>query len=87
MSTPPPGTDEAAALAQRYARRDAAADAARYSLFDPAALQAQQERLPTGTAAPATAASRGRWVLLTMMGLALLFVVAKHLMSGGMTHH
>ncbi len=45
MSTPPPGTDEAAAVAQRYARRDAAADAARYSLFDPAALQAQQERL------------------------------------------
>lgn len=35
---------EAAAVAQRYARRDAEADAQRYSLFDPAALQAHQER-------------------------------------------
>ena len=37
--------DEARAVAERYARRDAAGDAARYSLFDAAALQAQQERL------------------------------------------
>ena len=36
---------EAAAVAARYARRDAGADARRYSLFDAAALQAQQERL------------------------------------------
>lgn len=43
MSVPP--SDEAAAVAARYARRDAAADARRYSLFDAAALQAQQERL------------------------------------------
>jgi SAM-dependent methyltransferase len=45
MNGMPPGEDEAAAVAERYARRDALADAARYSLFDPAALQAQQERL------------------------------------------
>ncbi len=43
MSAPP--SDEAAAVAARYARRDVAADARRYSLFDAAALQAQQERL------------------------------------------
>ncbi len=40
-----PSSDEAAAIARRYARRDAVADARRYSLFDAAALQAQQERL------------------------------------------
>jgi hypothetical protein len=33
------------AIAEQYARRDAAVDAQRYSLFDAAALQAQQERL------------------------------------------
>ena len=42
---PSADTDEAAAVAARYARRDVAADARRYSLFDAAALQAQQERL------------------------------------------
>lgn len=42
---PPSAPQEAAAVAARYARRDALADAARYSLFDAAALQAQQERL------------------------------------------
>lgn len=36
--------DPAGAMAAQYARRDAAADAQRYSLFDAAALQAQQER-------------------------------------------
>jgi SAM-dependent methyltransferase len=48
MSAPRPplaATDEAAAVAARYARRDAQADARRYSLFDAAALQAQQERV------------------------------------------
>lgn len=35
---------DARAIAQRYARRDAPADARRYSLFDAAALQAHQER-------------------------------------------
>ena len=35
----------AQAMVAQYARRDAAADAARYSLFDVAALQAHQERL------------------------------------------
>lgn len=35
---------EASAVAARYARRDAQADALRYSLFDAAALQAHQER-------------------------------------------
>jgi len=35
---------EAAAIAARYAARDAAADAQRYSLFDAAALQAHQQR-------------------------------------------
>lgn len=35
---------EADAIARRYAGRDAQLDARRYSLFDPAALQAQQER-------------------------------------------
>lgn len=39
-----PGIDEAAAVAERYARRDAERDMRRYSLFDPAALQAHQER-------------------------------------------
>jgi SAM-dependent methyltransferase len=38
------GEGEAAKVAARYARRDARADAARYSLFEPAALHAQQER-------------------------------------------
>lgn len=37
--------DEPLALAERYARRDTAAGAGRYSLFDAAAQQAQQERL------------------------------------------
>ena len=37
--------DEAARVADRYARRDAERDALRYSLFDAAALQAQQQRL------------------------------------------
>jgi len=37
--------NEPRAVAERYARRDTAADAGRYSLFDAAALQAQQERL------------------------------------------
>ncbi len=41
---PEPVGDEAAAVAARYARRDADADARRYSLFDAAALQAHQER-------------------------------------------
>lgn len=41
----PARTGDAAEVAQRYARRDALADAARYSLFDAAALQAQQERV------------------------------------------
>lgn len=36
---------EAEAVAARYARRDAVTDARRYSLFDAAALQAQQERI------------------------------------------
>ncbi|HEU4460739.1 MAG TPA: class I SAM-dependent methyltransferase [Methylibium sp.] len=36
--------DEAAAIAARYAARDADVDARRYSLFDAAALQAHQER-------------------------------------------
>lgn len=36
--------DEPAAVAERYARRDAERDARRFSLFDPAALQAHQER-------------------------------------------
>jgi SAM-dependent methyltransferase len=40
-----PQTPPTQAIAQQYARRDAAADARRYSLFDAAALQAQQERL------------------------------------------
>lgn len=40
-----PSGDESAAVAERYARRDAEADARRYSLFDAAALQAQQERM------------------------------------------
>lgn len=38
------GADGTAAVAAQYARRDADADARRYSLFDAAALQAQQER-------------------------------------------
>jgi SAM-dependent methyltransferase len=44
MSAPrhDPATDD---IAARYARRDATVDARRYSLFDAAALQAQQERL------------------------------------------
>ena len=37
--------DEAARVAERDARRDAERDALRYSLFDAAALQAQQQRL------------------------------------------
>jgi SAM-dependent methyltransferase len=37
--------DPAAMIATQYARRDVAIDAQRYSLFDAAALQAQQERL------------------------------------------
>jgi SAM-dependent methyltransferase len=37
--------ESAATIAAQYARRDAAVDAQRYSLFDVAALQAQQERL------------------------------------------
>ena len=48
MSAPrrDPQADAAAqAIASQYGRRDAAADAQRYSLFDAAALQAQQERL------------------------------------------
>jgi SAM-dependent methyltransferase len=36
--------EPAAMIAAQYARRDAAVDAQRYSLFDAAALQAQQER-------------------------------------------
>lgn len=40
-----PDHDEARAVAERYARRDAATDARRYSLFDPVALQEQQGRL------------------------------------------
>ena len=40
-----PHDDEAAAVAARYARREAQVDPARYRLFDAAALQAQQERL------------------------------------------
>jgi SAM-dependent methyltransferase len=36
--------DPGAAIAAQYARRDTAADERRYSLFDPAALQAHQER-------------------------------------------
>ena len=43
MHQPPP-TQENTAVAARYARRDAERDAARYSLFNPAALQAHQER-------------------------------------------
>ncbi len=39
-----PTEREAQSVAERYARRDAAADARRYSLFDAAALQAHQER-------------------------------------------
>lgn len=44
---PAPATPLAPArdIAAQYARRDVAADAQRYSLFDAAALQAQQERL------------------------------------------
>lgn len=38
------GTREADAVAARYARRDAPADAARYSVFNDAALEALQER-------------------------------------------
>lgn len=47
MSGPPDRSadEEAAAVAARYAARDARADAQRYGLFDAAALQAQQERL------------------------------------------
>lgn len=45
MSVGPDRDDEARAVAERYARRDAGADARRYSLFDPAALQEQQGRL------------------------------------------
>ncbi|ABM93567.1 methyltransferase domain-containing protein [Methylibium petroleiphilum] len=45
MSRPAAPDDEARAVAERYARRDAQADARRYGLFDAAALQAQQERL------------------------------------------
>ena len=37
--------DPAVAVSAQYARRDPACDAQRYSLFDAAALQAQQERL------------------------------------------
>jgi SAM-dependent methyltransferase len=44
MSEPDP-RDSAAMIAAQYARRDAVADARRYSLFDAAALQAHQERL------------------------------------------
>lgn len=40
-----PGGDEPTELARRYARRDTAAGEGRYSLFDAAAQQAQQERL------------------------------------------
>ncbi len=39
-----PAGREARSVAERYARRDAEADARRYSLFDAAALQAHQER-------------------------------------------
>jgi SAM-dependent methyltransferase len=39
------GEAEAQAVGERYARRDARADAARYNLFDAAALHAQQERV------------------------------------------
>jgi SAM-dependent methyltransferase len=45
MSGPAARDKEARAVAERYARRDAQADARRYGLFDAAALQAQQERL------------------------------------------
>ncbi|MGV8824537.1 class I SAM-dependent methyltransferase [Methylibium petroleiphilum] len=45
MSGPAAQDKEARAVAERYARRDAQADARRYGLFDAAALQAQQERL------------------------------------------
>lgn len=45
MSGPAAQDEEARAVAERYARRDAQADARRYGLFDAAALQAQQERL------------------------------------------
>lgn len=45
MSGPAARDEEARAVAERYARRDAQADARRYGLFDAAALQAQQERL------------------------------------------
>lgn len=45
MNDLPPPTPPTRAIAEQYARRDAAADAQRYSLFDAAALQAQQERL------------------------------------------
>jgi SAM-dependent methyltransferase len=38
-----PGHDLAGEIAARYRRRDAAADAQRYSLFDAAAMQAHQE--------------------------------------------
>lgn len=40
----PRHADPAGSIAAQYARRDAAADAQRYSLFDAAALQAHQER-------------------------------------------
>lgn len=40
----PPLRSDTEAIARQYARRDAQADARRYSLFDAAALQAQQER-------------------------------------------
>jgi SAM-dependent methyltransferase len=39
-----PGGDEPAALAERYARRSAAIDPARYSLFNAVALREQQQR-------------------------------------------
>lgn len=42
--------EEAEAVAARYARRDSQSDARRYGLFDPAALQAQQERLRVAVA-------------------------------------
>lgn len=40
-----PAPDDPTAISVQYARRDAAVDAVRYSLFDAAALQAQQERI------------------------------------------
>lgn len=44
-AAPPSPPAEAQAVAQRYGRRDAAADAARYSLLNPAALALHLERL------------------------------------------